>query len=73
MIIPILYAFKIWLIVPIFEWSFHPENVFLPFAIPGEELEINITESKKDYDNGQIVKIHRIFSTVYFYMYIIKF
>ena len=49
------------------------KNVFLPFAIPGEELEINITESKKDYDNGQIVKIHRIFSTVYFYMYIIKF
>ena len=33
------------------------KNVFLPFAIPGEELEINITESKKDYDNGQIVKI----------------
>lgn len=33
------------------------KNVFIPFSIPGEELEINITESKKDYDNGQIVKI----------------
>ncbi|MCR5188609.1 MAG: methyltransferase [Treponema sp.] len=33
------------------------KNVFVPFAIPGEELEINITESKKDYDNASIVKI----------------
>ncbi len=33
------------------------KSVFVPFSIPGEELEINITESKKDYDNGQIVKI----------------
>lgn len=41
------------------------KNVFIPYAIPGEELEINITESKKDYDNAEIVNIikpseHRI-------------
>lgn len=33
------------------------KNVFVPYAIPGETLEINITESKKDYDNAEIVKI----------------
>lgn len=33
------------------------KNVFVPYAIPGETLEINITEQKKDYDNAEIVKI----------------
>lgn len=33
------------------------KNVFVPYAIPGETIEINITESKKDYDNGEIVNI----------------
>ena len=31
------------------------KNVFVPFAIPGEKLEINITEEYKDYDNAEIV------------------
>lgn len=33
------------------------KNVFIPFAVPGEQLEIEITESKKDYDIGKIVNI----------------
>ena len=33
------------------------KNVFVPFAIPGEKLEINITEEYKDYDNAEIVKV----------------
>ncbi len=33
------------------------KNVFIPYAIPGEKLEIQITESNKDYDNAEIVKI----------------
>lgn len=33
------------------------KNVFVPYAIPGETYEINITEQKKDYDNAQIVEI----------------
>lgn len=33
------------------------KNVFIPFSMPGETLEINITEEKKDYDNAEIVKI----------------
>ena len=41
------------------------KNVFIPYAIPGEKLEIEITEQNKDYDNAEIVKIlepssHRI-------------
>lgn len=33
------------------------KNVFIPYTLPGETLEINITETKKDYDNAEIVKI----------------
>ncbi|MCR5045538.1 MAG: TRAM domain-containing protein [Treponema sp.] len=33
------------------------KNVFVPFAIPGEKLEIEITKSFRDYDEGKIVKI----------------
>lgn len=33
------------------------KNVFVPYAIPGETYEINITEDKKDYCNAEIVKI----------------
>ncbi|MCR5289842.1 MAG: TRAM domain-containing protein [Treponema sp.] len=39
--------------------------VFIPFAIPGETLQVEITESKRDYDTAKIVSIitpspHRI-------------
>ncbi len=33
------------------------KNVFVPYTIPGEKLEIEITEQNKDYDNAEIVKI----------------
>ena len=33
------------------------KNVFIPYTLPGENLEINIIESKKDYDNAEIVNI----------------
>lgn len=33
------------------------KTVFIPYAIPGEKLDINITESKRDYDEGEIVNI----------------
>ena len=33
------------------------KNVFVPYAIPGEKLDIEITDSKPDYDTGKIVKI----------------
>ena len=33
------------------------KNVFVPFAIPGEKLEVEITEHKKDYDNAVIKSI----------------
>ena len=33
------------------------KNVFVPFTIPGEKIEINITENNKDYDNAEIVNI----------------
>ncbi len=33
------------------------KNVFFPFAIPGEKLEISITEQNKDYDNAELVKV----------------
>ena len=33
------------------------KNVFVPFALPGEKLEIRITEQKNDYDNAEIVNI----------------
>lgn len=33
------------------------KNVFVPFAIPGEKLEIEITQSKRDYDTAKIVNI----------------
>ena len=41
------------------------KNIFVPFAIPGEKIEIEITEKNKDYDNAEIIKIieaspHRI-------------
>ena len=33
------------------------KNVFVPFAIPGEKLEIEITEQHRDYDLASITKI----------------
>lgn len=33
------------------------KNVFVPFAVPGEKLEIEIVESKRDYDVAKILKI----------------
>ena len=33
------------------------KNIFIPYAIPGEKLEIQITEENKDYNNAEIVKI----------------
>ena len=33
------------------------KTVFVPYAIPGEKIEVEIVESKKDYDNACIVKI----------------
>ncbi len=33
------------------------KNVFIPYTIPGEKLEIQITEETKDYDNAEIVNI----------------
>lgn len=41
------------------------KNVFVPYAVPGEKLEVEIVESKKDYDNTKIINIlekspHRI-------------
>lgn len=33
------------------------KNVFIPYAIPDEEIEIEIVESKKDYDIAKIVNI----------------
>lgn len=48
------------------------KNVFVPFAIPGEKLEINITEKNKDYDNAEIVTIlesspHRVIPPCHYY------
>lgn len=33
------------------------KNVFIPFAVPGEKLEIEIIKSYRDYDEARIVKI----------------
>ncbi len=33
------------------------KNIFIPYAIPGEKLEIQITEEFKDYNNAEIVNI----------------
>ncbi len=33
------------------------KNVFIPYAVPGEKLEIEITESKADYDTAKILKV----------------
>ena len=33
------------------------KNVFIPYALPGEELEIEITKSFRDYDIAKITKI----------------
>ena len=33
------------------------KNVFVPYTIPGEKIEIEITEKNKDYDNAELVKI----------------
>lgn len=33
------------------------KNTFIPFAIPGEKLEVKITQSKSDYNIAQIEKI----------------
>ena len=31
--------------------------VFVPFAVPGETLEVEITQSKRDYDSAEIRNI----------------
>lgn len=33
------------------------KNVFVPYAVPGEKLEIEITQSFRDYDEAKIVKV----------------
>ena len=33
------------------------KNVFIPYTIPGEKIEIKITEENKDYDNAEIISI----------------
>lgn len=33
------------------------KSVFIPYAIPGETLSINIVQHKNDYDNAEIVEI----------------
>lgn len=33
------------------------KTIFVPFSMPEENLEVEITESKKDYDNARISKI----------------
>ncbi|MBR5964884.1 MAG: class I SAM-dependent RNA methyltransferase [Treponema sp.] len=33
------------------------KNVFIPFAVPGEKLEIEITKSYRDYDEARIVNV----------------
>lgn len=33
------------------------KNVFVPFALPGEKLEIKIVQSFRDYDEAEIVKV----------------
>lgn len=33
------------------------KNVFIPFAVPGEKLEIEITKSYRDYDEARIANI----------------
>ncbi len=33
------------------------KNVFIPYAIPGEKLEIEITQHNKDYDNAELIKV----------------
>lgn len=33
------------------------KNVFIPFAVPGEKLEIEITKSYRDYDEAKIVNV----------------
>ncbi len=33
------------------------KNVFIPYAIPGETLEVEITKSSRDFDKAKIVKI----------------
>ena len=48
------------------------KNVFIPYTIPGEKLEIEITEENKDYDNAEIVKIleaseHRVQAACRYY------
>ncbi len=48
------------------------KNVFIPFAIPGEKLDIQITEENKDYDNAEILSIleespHRIIPPCHYY------
>lgn len=48
------------------------KNVFVPYTIPGEKIEINITEKNKDYDNAEAVSIiesspHRIIPPCHYY------
>ena len=33
------------------------KNVFVPFAVPGEKLEVEITQEKRDYSTARIVNI----------------
>lgn len=33
------------------------KNVFVPFAVPGEKLEVEITQEKRDYSTAKIVNI----------------
>ncbi len=33
------------------------KNVFVPYAVPGEKLEVQVERSFKDYDEARITKI----------------
>ncbi|MBP5519346.1 MAG: class I SAM-dependent RNA methyltransferase [Treponema sp.] len=48
------------------------KNVFIPYAIPSEKLEVNITNQNKDYDDAEIVEIlepskHRVIPPCRYY------
>ena len=36
------------------ESGIHGKTVFLSYSLPGETLDVNIVESKSDYDNAEI-------------------
>ena len=37
--------------------KYEGKNIFVPYAVPGEKLQIEITDSKKDYDVAKIISV----------------